>query len=149
MSHQYLDRKVILPYLKKMYDDKQNLEFIKVNINENPKRLDELKIKCDSKLEKDILDLIYKAGIKLPDNVQKIIYDNDVPKVKPDFFYKGLGSKGLCIFVDGPEHEKENTKQEDKEKRRWLRGNGYRVFVFDYKSAPEFKEEIEGLKARL
>ena len=148
-DHQFLDRKVILPYLKRMYDNKRNLEFIKVNINENPKRLDELKIKCDSKLEKDILDLIYKAGIKLPDDVQKIIYDNDVPKVKPDFFYKGLGSKGLCIFVDGPEHEKENTKLEDKEKRRWLKGNGYRVFVFDYKSAPEFKEEIEGLKARL
>jgi hypothetical protein len=148
-DHQFLDRKAILPYLKRMYDNKQNLEFIKVNINENPERLDELKIKCGSKLEKNILDLIYKAGIKLPDDVQKLIYDNDVPKVKPDFFYKGLGSKGLCIFVDGPEHEKENTKLEDKEKRRWLKGNGYRVFVFDYKSAPKFKKEIEELKARL
>jgi len=148
-DHQYLDRKVILPYLIKMYDNKQNLEFIKVNNNENPKRLDELKIKCDSKLEKDILDLIYKSGIKLPDDVQKIIYDGDAPKVKPDFFYEDLGSKGLCIFVDGPVHEKESAQQEDSEKRKWLKGNGYRVFVFDYKSAPEFKDEIEELKARL
>jgi len=60
-----------------------------------------------------------------------------------------LGSKGLCIFVDGPVHEEEGTQQEDKEKRRWLKGNGYRVLVFDYKSAPEFKDEIEELKARL
>lgn len=148
-DHQFLDRKIILPYLKRMYDNKQNLEFTKVNINKNPKRLDELKIKCDSELEKDILDLIYKVGIKLPDDVQIIIYDNDVPKVKPDFFYTELGSKGLCIFVDGHEHEKEGTQQEDKEKRRWLKGNGYRLFVFDYKNKPEFKEEIEELKARL
>ena len=148
-DHQFLDRKVILPYLKKMFDNRQNLEFIKVNNNENPKRLDELKIKCDSKLEKDILDLIYKSGIKLPDDVQKVIYDGDAPKVKLDFFYEDLGSKGLCIFVDGPVHEEESTKQEDEDKRRWLKKNGYRVFVIDYKNAPDYQKEIEELKARL
>lgn len=148
-DHSRLDRKVILPFLKNILDNKDELEFIKINIDNSSKRLGELKNKCSTNFERSILDVIFKAGLKLPDNAQKIIYDGDAPKVKPDFFYKELGSKGLCIFADGPEHEKEGVKQDDNEKRRWLKGNGYRVLIFDYKSAPEFKEEIEELKARL
>ena len=55
----------------------------------------------------------------------------------------------MCIFVDGPVHEEESTKQEDEDKRRWLKKNGYRVFVIDYKNAPDYQKEIEELKARL
>ena len=85
----------------------------------------------------------------MPNEAQKQIYDNDAPVVKPDFFYEELGSKGLCVFVDGPDHDNESTKKEDETKRKWLKANGYRFIVFSYKNAPDFINEIEDLKSRL
>lgn len=78
-----------------------------------------------------------------------IVYDNDRTVVKPDFFYNDTGSRGLCVFVDGPDHEKESAIKEDGEKRRWLKVNGYRYIVFNYKNAPDFDEELKDLKGRL
>ncbi len=72
--------------------------------------------------------------------------DKGAPVVKPDFFYIDIGSKGLCVFVDGPDHEKESVIKDDDEKRRWLKANGYRYIVFDYKNAPDFKDKIKQLR---
>ena len=102
---------MVLPYLKELYNNRKELNFILVNITNEEERLRDLKGKCDTNLEKDALDAIYKAGIRLPDEAQKTIYDNDVPVVKPDFFHNETGSKGLCVFVDGPDHEKESVKK--------------------------------------
>ena len=96
-----------------------------------------------------MIEAIFKAGIRLPDEVQKQIYDNDIPIVKPDFFYKDPGSKGICVFVDGPDHERESIRLDDKKKRRWLKANGYRTIIFSYKNASSFDVELKDLKFKV
>ena len=41
------------------------------------------------------------------------------------------------------------VKKEDETKRRWLKANGYRYIIFDYKNSPDFEDEIQGLKERI
>jgi len=139
----------VLPYVKDLYDNKKDLVFSSINVVDDERKLKELRDRCQTGLEKEVLGAIYKAGIKLPDESQKVIYDNDNPVVKPDFFYHETGSKGLCVFADGPDHERESVMQEDSTKRKWLKANGYRLINFDYKNAPEFKDEIKDLEERL
>jgi superfamily II DNA/RNA helicase len=148
-DHLVLDRNLALPYLKELYDKRKELVFIPVNVANNEEKLESLKEKCDTNLEKEVLDAIYKSGLKLPDDAQKVVYDGNNPVVKPDFFYESLGSKGLCVFVDGPDHEKESVIKEDETKRRWLKANGYRYIIFNYKNSPNFKDEIKDLKDRI
>ncbi|MDR4506892.1 MAG: hypothetical protein MRJ65_01425 [Candidatus Brocadiaceae bacterium] len=47
------------------------------------------------------------------------------------------------------EHEKKSVIQEDIEKRRWLKANGYRYIVFNYKNAPDFDAVLKDLEGRL
>ena len=147
-DHLLLDRNEVLPYLKDLYDNRENLSFGAGESTDIKKQLDDLKKKCQTNLERQVLDAIFKAGLRLPDVLQKVIYEGDAPVVKPDFFYEEQGSKGLCVFADGPDHEKESVIKEDAEKRQWLRKNGYRYIVFTYKNAPAFSEEIQDLHAR-
>ena len=148
-DHMVLDRNLALPYLKELYDKRKELVFMPVNVVSNEGKLESLKEKCDTNLEKEVLDAIYKSGLKLPDDAQIVICDGDNPVVKPDFLYESLGSKGLCVFVDGPDHEKKSVKKEDETKRRWLKANGYRYIIFDYKNSPDFEDEIQDLKERI
>jgi len=147
-DHLVLDRNLAIPYLKELYDKRKDLVFVPVNVVNNEEKLESLNEKCDTNLEKEVLAAIYKSGLKLPDDAQTVIYDDNKPVVKPDFFYESLGSKGLCVFVDGPDHEKESVKKEDETKRRWLKANGYRYITFNYMNSPHFEDEMKDLKDR-
>jgi len=128
-DHTIMDRNLIIPFIKDFYDNCNSLNF-SVLSNGNSAQLDVLLSKCDSELEKNVLQKIYDEGFKLPDEAQLTLYDGDKPVVKPDFFYK-QGNKGICVFVDGPVHEKTSVKYLDEKKRKWLKENGYRVIVID------------------
>lgn len=51
------------------------------------KKLEELKNKCDSELEKKVLDRIFNLKLPLPDEAQKTHFDEDAPIAKADFYY--------------------------------------------------------------
>ncbi|MHA1251090.1 MAG: DEAD/DEAH box helicase [Candidatus Helarchaeota archaeon] len=147
LEHKLLNRKLIIPLVKELINcklSKNKSEDILDDIN----RLELLKEKCDSDLEKRVLDEIFKQKFPLPTEVQKAIYENDVPKVKVDFFYK----PDKCIFVDGPPHRAENIQKQDKEKRDFLESKGYIVMVLDFKDGRYVNDssiiarEVEKLK---
>ncbi|OGS23329.1 MAG: hypothetical protein A2252_09615 [Elusimicrobia bacterium RIFOXYA2_FULL_39_19] len=150
-DHFRLDRNTVVPLLQELWTNKDKIVLVAESGINSKDKLDALKDKSDTGLEKSVLDAIYKAGIRLPDVAQKVISDNSgVPKVKPDFYYDVLASgKGMCVFVDGPDHEKDYVEKGDEEKRQWLKANGYRCIVFNYKNKPNYEEEIKELKAML
>ncbi len=96
---------------------------------ENPsEHLARLKEKCDSKLEKDVLDVIAKLKRPLPDEAQKTYFIDGKPIMQADFFY----NPNKYIFVDGPPHAPENIRGEDKKKRDKLDSKGQIVIELDF-----------------
>jgi superfamily II DNA/RNA helicase/ribosomal protein L37AE/L43A len=117
MEHELLDRHLALTFLDKYRS-------FKIELEPDGDNLGELKKKCDSDFERVVLDKIVESGLPVPDKAQKILYDKKgVPIAKPDFFY----DPNIAVFVDGPVHEKEYMKEEDKKKRDKLRALGYTV----------------------
>ncbi|MBA7532817.1 hypothetical protein ES705_25047 [subsurface metagenome] len=100
----------------------------------------ELLDKCDSNLEKGVLIKIKELELRIPDEAQKIIYDEDKPIAKADFFFK----PNIVLFVDGPAHEKDYVKEDDERKRDELRGLGFRVFAVN--SAKDIEDITNVLK---
>lgn len=78
-----------------------------------------------STLERDVLDLLYQGGYRLPDAAQKPIPE---PRCLADFFY----DPNVLVFCDGPVHEPEAKRREDETLRQELVAQGYRVIVLRY-----------------
>ncbi|MFP9192772.1 DEAD/DEAH box helicase [Natrialbaceae archaeon A-CW1-1] len=97
---------------------------------------------CDSSFEREVLHAIQDSGFKLPDEAQYVVYDEDEPVAKPDFFYNQEGTP-IAVFVDGPDHEKDYVKGDDQRKRKRLKRMGYRVVtITDVSQVPEVWETI-------
>jgi ATP-dependent helicase YprA (DUF1998 family) len=130
-DHQQLDRNLVIPFFLDFYRSKDTLTYKKINHNSKEK-YEALKAKCQSSLEEKVLSKIFEMGIKMPDEAQIIINDlNGYPLAKPDFYYR-QAKKGLCVFVDGPEHDKESQMTIDDQKRRQLKKMNYRIYVIRY-----------------
>lgn len=56
--------------------------------------------KCQSELEKQVIQQIFEKGIPLPDEAQKTIFDKDKPIAEADFY----SSKKIIVFIDGQPH---------------------------------------------
>ena len=91
-------------------------------------------------MELKFLEELSNDKLKLPNFTHKIIYDEDAPMAKPDFFYE---RENLAIFIDGPPHERDYVQRDDETKRNKLRELGYRVFAIRYN---KWAEDIEGFK---
>ncbi len=94
-------------------------------------KLKNLKEKCDSELEKMVLDEILRQKLPLPDEAQKLYTENDKPIATADFYYKQERNK-IYIFVDGPPHAPDHVKEEDKEKRNKIESKGFSVIQLDF-----------------
>ena len=139
--HDILNRNLVIPVLRE-------LQIAKIvpssqSITENEDRYQELMQLCGSSFEKKILSEIRDAQIPLPTHAQNIIREGDEPIAKPDFAYL-FGGKRILIFVDGPDHDKESIKQDDKRKRERLDLMGYQVFVIRHDDV--INQKIEELK---
>jgi len=80
-----------------------------------------------SNLERQFLDFLFKQGYRLPDTAQNRPVA-DVP-VQPDFYYERAGVPGVCVFVDGRDHDMAGQAARDQGVRDALRDRGYRVVV--------------------
>jgi ATP-dependent helicase YprA (DUF1998 family) len=139
IDHLMMNRHHILPFISAFYENRDKIAFSR----ETKDYLERLLAKCDSELEKKFLLKLCELQIPLPDEAQIVLYDKGVPIVKPDFLYS-QGTKGLCVFIDGPHHEKESIRKMDESKRIWLKKNGYRIITFK-----ENLENMEQLKEYL
>ncbi|KKK79486.1 hypothetical protein LCGC14_2833020, partial [marine sediment metagenome] len=127
-EHNLLNRKIVLPLIKLLKSCK--LEGIsEVSELDLREKLKNLKEKCDSELEKMVLDEIVKQKIRLPDKAQKLFSENDIPMTKADFFY----NPNTYLFVDGPPHLPDNVQSEDRAKRDKIESKGFTVIELDFK----------------
>ena len=55
-------------------------------------RFEELLSTCESALERNVLEAIYKAGLPLPDGGQEVIAEGDEMIARPDFIYRRGGA---------------------------------------------------------
>jgi hypothetical protein len=133
--HHLLNRKPVLKWLNS--SGKIALEAHQVDDTE---RLQELLAQCQSDLERQVLTSIADRGIPLPDEAQKTIYDTDGgPLAIADFFY----APKVLVFVDGSPHYKDYVQAADENKRRRLRGLGYRVLAIKPEQIDLDLDELE------
>jgi hypothetical protein len=112
-------------------------------ITKDNSHLEYLLSKCDSEFEKETLYEIYKNGLPLPDDAQKIFYDNNRHISKVDFYYQ---KDNILVFIDGSPHKKDFTTINDAKQRSELSGIGYRIFSIDYlKPHDDLKKLSEAL----
>ena len=129
-EHNLLNRKIVLPLIISLNNCK--LEGIsEVSELDLTEKLENLKEKCDSELEKMVLDEILHQKLPLPDEAQKLFTENDIPIATADFYYKQDRNE-IYIFVDGPPHAPDHVKEEDKEKRNKIESKGFSVIQLDF-----------------
>lgn len=137
-DHGYLNRHIALDWIKGLddFDITKEETFDQEHFNA-------LMEKCEFQSEKDVLREIKEWQIKLPDEAQKLIYDNDGnPIANTDFYY----APKLLLFVDGSVHYLDYVQIGDDKKRRALKALGYRVVVI---KTDEMASGLDELKRRL
>lgn len=85
---------------------------------------------CDTGLERQLLEHLRERHLQLPDDSQNRPA-NDV-YVQPDFYYERGGAPGVCVFIDGPDHDAPDQAAKDKEVRDQLADRGFGVLVIRY-----------------
>lgn len=89
-----------------------------------------------------VLKELKKMNIAMPAELHKIISRNDEMIAEADFYYETK----ICVFIDGPDHDKEHVKLDDERKRDNLKKLGYKVVVVYY---GDIKKGIELLENSL
>jgi very-short-patch-repair endonuclease len=89
-------------------------------------RMDKLRAKCDSKLEKKWLDTLDGLMLRPPSDAQHRI---EGAFTDPDFFYREYNA---AIYVDGPPHDTPEQIQKDEEITARLQELGYVVVRFHH-----------------
>ncbi|MBW6474423.1 MAG: DEAD/DEAH box helicase [Anaerolineaceae bacterium] len=132
--HAYLDRHLALNWI----DSLGEFEIIEENVIDQA-HLNQLMDQSFYESEKRVLEAINEHKLRLPDEAQKTIYDNDgIPIASVDFFYEPK----LLVFVDGTVHHLDYVMEGDEEKRRKLRALGYRVVVITVEAIEVGLEEL-------
>jgi hypothetical protein len=119
-DHEVLDRKLILPFLKRL----ESLE-IESETEDRSARLEDLREQCQSDFEREVLAAISGRDLRLPDEAQKTLYDDGAPIAEADFYYEPR----VAVFVDGSPHYKDYVQAADQKKRRRLKRAGFRIEV--------------------
>lgn len=91
-----------------------------------------------SSLEKNVLRLIKHQGLKLPIEMHKIISKDGEPIAEADLFYEPK----ICVFIDGPDHDKDYAKEDDERKRGKLKKLGYKLVRLHHSDLPKGIEEL-------
>jgi very-short-patch-repair endonuclease len=89
-------------------------------------RMDKLRAKCDSKLEKKWLDTLDGLTLRPPSDAQHRI---EGAFTDPDFFYREYNA---AIYVDGPPHDTPEQIQKDEQITARLQELGYVVIRFHH-----------------
>jgi len=92
-----------------------------------------------STLEKAVLRLLKEQGLKLPVEMHKVVSKDGEPIAEADLYYEPK----ICVFIDGPDHDKEHIKLDDERKRTKLKKLGYKVVVVHHSDIPKGIEEVE------
>jgi hypothetical protein len=125
-DHRYLNRHRVREFLFSL----SNSEVAPIGdgptYDEQYRRLVSL-IDPGSSFERAFLDYLYKNHLHLPDHAQHTPAEGIF--VQPDFYYERDGVPGVCIFIDGPQHEAPEQAEHDRVVREALKDEGFRVIA--------------------
>jgi len=88
-------------------------------------QLARLLARCESSLERALLEVLASRRLRRPDAAQTLIEE---PRCRADFFYR----PNVLVFIDGPHHDRPTVVPLDERVRRALLAHGYRVVVLRY-----------------
>ena len=123
-DHRYLDRHKVRDFLFALSRSDIAPTTDGPSYNEQYHRLLGL-IDPASSFERSFLEYLYKNGLRLPDHAQHTPADGIT--VQPDFYYERDGIPGVCIFIDGPQHDETAQAERDHTVRESLKDQGFRV----------------------
>jgi very-short-patch-repair endonuclease len=90
---------------------------------------------ADSKLEREVLDLLNRTGRRLPDEAQYLVPGVDA---SADFFYR---EPPTCVMCDGAAHDGTDAQDRDRRQRAALRDAGYVVIAIRHDAV--LREQID------
>lgn len=93
-------------------------------------------------LEEEVLTRLFNRGLPIPNEIHKVISYNNEPIAEADLFYEPR----LCVFIDGPDHDKEHVKRNDEQKRRKLKMLNIKYVVVHHSA---INENINNLTSEL
>ncbi len=125
-EHPLLDRQLIRDFLKQLATSQTISSPVDLP---RDSYLNQLLAQCESDLEREWLNDLYKAGLRLPDQSQ--IYIEEC-QTRPDFIYN-KDSIYAAIYVDGSHHDSSNRQQRDSQQTDCMEDYGYQVIRFGYR----------------
>ena len=127
-DHKLFDRQIVKEFLLNL------LSTTSIQVSQDENVLFESYMKQSvSSLEKAVLRLIKERGFKLPVEMHKIVVKDGEPITESDLYYEPK----ICVFIDGPDHDKEHIKLDDERKRTKLKKLGYKVIVIHHATMNE------------
>jgi very-short-patch-repair endonuclease len=124
LDHGLLDRQLILELLLQLTHSMVKASPVSAG---RPQHLAQLKVLCDSDLEKEWLDFLETHNLSLPDQAQKLV---DGCQTRVDFFYS---DHQVAIYIDGPVHNQADIAAKDAQLEECLTFNlGLTVIRFRY-----------------
>jgi len=120
--HTQLDRNLVKEFFFKLTE----LTAIQpINVYDNDSLYDKYIQLCKSSLEKEVLLILKALKIKPPDSIHEVISHEGILIAEADLFY----SPRLCVFIDGPDHDKDYVIKDDSEKREKLKALGKNILI--------------------
>lgn len=138
-DHRYLDRHKVRDFLFSLSQSNAAPPANGPTYEEQYHRLLNL-IDPASSFERAFLDYLYKNGLRLPDHAQHTPAAGVL--AQPDFYYERDGLPGVCVFIDGPQHEAPDQAEQDRAVREALKDQGFRIVAI--KSGRSIAEQVSG-----
>ena len=132
-DHKLFDRNVVKDFLLELSKTSS------INGSQDDNVMFEIFMKeVASNFEAKILSKLKEHKIKLPNQLHKVITKDGEPIAEADFYY----DPKICVFIDGPDHDKDYIKQDDEKKRTKLKKLGYKIIVVHHQNTLKGLEDI-------
>jgi very-short-patch-repair endonuclease len=146
-DHRYLDRHKVRDFLFSLSRSDVAPITNGPTYDEQYRRLSGL-IDPNSSFERAFLDYLYENGLRLPDHAQHAPADGIL--VQPDFYFERNGIPGVCIFIDGPQHDEPVQAERDCLVRESIKDQGFRVVAIKSRQgiADQVSEHLDIFRRR-
>jgi hypothetical protein len=128
-DHRFLDRHLVCGFLLRLSRAEPAHEAAGRGYDEQYRWLREHTDPA-SDLERRFLDLLYGLRLRLPQFAQYCPSTDTAVQV--DFYYQRKGIPGICIFLDGPQHDQPARAARDRQTREALQDLGFRVVAISH-----------------
>jgi hypothetical protein len=137
LDHRHLDRHRVCDFLMRL----ARSEPVKPEGRTYDEQYAWLRERTDpaSSFERAFLDHLYQQKLRLPDFAQYTPASDAF--VQPDFYYRRHTAPGVCVFIDGPYHNRGTYRDEDRQGREALEDRGYRLIAIN--ADQSLAEQIE------